>query len=67
MKLIRRIILFVCGAFALIDLGGVLLHLVTFHWVKALWALLYAAGWGAVCVYMIRLERNSTASSSGQP
>ena len=67
MKLLRKIILFVSGAFALINLVGLLLHLVTFHLGGALWSLLGAAGWTAVCVYMIRLERSAAASSSGKP
>jgi hypothetical protein len=67
MKLLRKIILFASGALALVNLAGLLLHLATFHLAGALWSLLRAAGWGAVCVYMIRLERSAAASSSGKP
>ena len=67
MKLLRKVILFVSGALALINLVGLLLHLVTFHLVGALWSLLRVAGWSAVCVYLIRLERSAASSSSVEP
>ena len=67
MKLLRKIILFASGALALVNLVGVLLHLVTFHWGAIPMALLRLAGWTAVCVFMIRLERGGAASAPKGP
>jgi len=67
MKLLRKILLFASGAFALLNLAGALLDLVTLHWVAAGWALLRAAGWTAVCVYLIRLDRRAAAAAAESP
>ena len=64
MKIIRKIILFVSGILALRYLVGVFLDMVTFHWRAIPWALLQMAGWTAVCVYLILLDRQGAAPSS---
>ncbi|MCX5795928.1 MAG: hypothetical protein NTY77_10570 [Elusimicrobia bacterium] len=67
MRLLRKIMLFACGVLALINLVGLVLDLVTLHWLGAGWALLRAAGWAAVCVYLIRLDRRVSAPPPEEP
>jgi hypothetical protein len=57
MKVLRRILLFVSGILALIDLGSVFLAVVTLGWGSIPWRLLKLAFWAALCVYLINQER----------
>ena len=62
MKILRKIILFVSGILALVNLVGVFLDVVTLHWLAIPWKLLHVAGWAAVCVFMILLDRRGAWS-----
>ena len=66
MKILRKVILFASGILALVNLVGVFLDAVTLHWRSIPWALLRVAGWTAVCVYLIRLDRRDAGASSGK-
>ena len=59
MRILRKVVMYASAVFSVINLVGVVLELLTLSLTGALWALLRAAGWAAVCVYMLRLEKNA--------
>lgn len=64
MRILRKIFLFVSAAFALFDLLRTAKNLLTFHPLNACWSLLFAAGWAAVFIYLLRLEKNAAAPAA---
>jgi O-antigen/teichoic acid export membrane protein len=63
MRTLRKLLMYASAVFALINLVGVVLALLTLNWAGAGWSLLRAAGWTAVCVYLLRLEKNAAPPS----
>jgi hypothetical protein len=62
MKPLRKLILFATGILALVNLVGLFLDVLTLSWRAMPWKLLHVAGWAAICVYMIILDRRGAAS-----
>jgi hypothetical protein len=67
MKPLRKLLIFVIGILALVDLVGVFLDVLLLHWRSIPWALLKTAFWAACCVTLIIVDRRGIAPAPEKP
>lgn len=67
MRIIRKILVFLTGVLALVNLVGAFLDVIILHWRSVPWALVRTAIWAGLCIYLVVLDRRDSAPASEEP